>query len=89
MNENGTQGSFIITATQRPDNKTGSGSQRSGSGSGDDKATVKGDKNQSPQQPNSQNGSHNTPPEETKQYFEVHLDSAAGGFRGLPEDLER
>jgi hypothetical protein len=35
-----------------------------------------------------QNGANNTPPEETKQYFEVHLDSSGGGFRGLPEDLE-
>jgi hypothetical protein len=48
MNENGTQASFIITATQRPDNKTGSGSQRSGSGSGEDKITLKGQDRQQP-----------------------------------------
>lgn len=83
LNIDGTQASFIITATQRVDGNHSSlrSQSKEGSGSGEaEKPVVQTNKNN---MMDKIEGNFPLIQEETKQY-EVHLDSEAGGFLGLP-----
>jgi hypothetical protein len=82
QNLNGVHGqqSFIITQTNKFDNRTAGGGSsqeksrisKDGSGSSDEQGTSHPDFGETT----------------TKREYEVQLDAISGGFRGLPEDLE-